>query len=54
MRIGIFMLPYLPIIGGAQIQAHGLATSFNNLGHEIIVYASKFCVSECKKIGMEF
>jgi len=48
------MLPYLPIIGGAQIQAHGLATSLNNLGHEIIVYASKFCVSECKKLGWIF
>ena len=48
------MLPYLPIIGGAQIQAHGLATSLNNLGHEIVVYASKFCVSEIKKLGWNF
>ncbi len=48
------MLPYLPIIGGAQTQTHGLATAISKLGHQVTVYASKKCVTKCIKLGWEF
>ncbi len=51
MNIGIFMLPYLPIIGGAQTQAHGLATALKNLDNDVTVYASKKCVNNINKNG---
>ncbi len=54
MNIGIFMLPYLPIIGGAQTQAHGLATALKNLDNEVTVYASKKCVNNIKTNGWVF
>ena len=49
-----FMLPYLPIIGGAQTQAHGLATALKNLDNEVTVYASKKCVNNIKTNGWVF
>lgn len=48
------MLPYLPIIGGAQTQTHGLATAISKLGHQVTVYASKKCVTDCIKLGWKF
>lgn len=51
MNIGIVIHSYLPELGGAQIQAHGLAHSLKDAGHQVTVVSSHESVRECTRLG---
>lgn len=40
MRIALWPLHYLPMVGGAEVQVHHLAIALQNLGAEVIVIAN--------------